>query len=89
MTVSTTRHQTHPNARYTLLLDNGDLVDALPTPMLLDQFGRIPRVEAFEDQPANSRYPAIWRMRDDRHDAPGTVYRVVRAITRKHDWSDD
>lgn len=79
---------THPSARYTLLLDNGDLVDVLPTPMLLDQFGRIPRVEAYESQPASAQYPAIWRMRDDRHDEPGTAYRVVREITRKADWSD-
>ncbi len=75
---------THPRARYVIRLDNGDVIDVLPTPMLLDQFGRIPIVEGYEDQPASDEYPAIWRMRDDRYDAGRQPeYHVIRDIARK------
>jgi hypothetical protein len=47
----------------------------LPTPMLLSVGHKI--TEAYEETPATDEHLAVWRVRDDSYDKPGTVYRRV------------
>lgn len=57
----------------------------LPTPALMDATYPPSDVDAYEWEPAKDGHPAIWRLRDDGFDKPGTVYTRVTATTKHED----
>jgi hypothetical protein len=48
--------------------------ECLPTPRLVDEATGGKIVEAYRDREADEQYPAMWRVRDDSYDPPGTKY---------------
>jgi len=69
---------------YTLvILATGERIPVLPTPRLISEGTRtLYGIEAYQSDPASEKYPAIWRVRDDSYDAPGTEYQRVRIEVR-------
>ena len=63
--------------------------DILPTPRLMQATYPPKDVEAYQEKAGSPEHPAIWRLRDDAYDPPGTVYTRVTAITKHHENQED